>query len=199
MAEIDFWYSIGSTYSWLTVSRLPGVAAETGLAFRWRPFNVRQVMTEQKNIPFAGKPAKTAYMWRDIERRAGMYGLSGLLPAPYPITDLPLANAIALLGTGEGWCAEFTQAVYRRWFSEGLDAGAEPNLSDSLAEIGQDPVRVLAEARGAPITEALAAETRRAMDLGVFGSPSFIMGKELFWGDDRLGDAISWARTGRVA
>ncbi|TIT86612.1 MAG: 2-hydroxychromene-2-carboxylate isomerase, partial [Mesorhizobium sp.] len=73
MAMIDFWFSIGSTYTYLSVMRLAEVAAETGIEFRWRPFNVRAIMIEMDNIPFAKKPAKAAYMWRDIERRAAMY------------------------------------------------------------------------------------------------------------------------------
>ena len=75
MKPIDFWYFIGSTYSYLTVMRLAEVADATGAAFRWRPFNVRDIMVEQNNRPFVGKPVKSAYMWRDIERRAALYGL----------------------------------------------------------------------------------------------------------------------------
>ena len=85
MATIDFWFSIGSTYSYLTVMRLPGVARATGHSFRWRPFNVRHVMVSQNNIPFKDKPEKTAYMWRDIQRRAAGYGLRPTVPAPYPL------------------------------------------------------------------------------------------------------------------
>jgi 2-hydroxychromene-2-carboxylate isomerase len=64
---IDFWFSTGSTYTYLTVSRLPKIAAAAeGVRFNWRPFSVRAIMREQNNIPFAGKPVKSAYMWRDI-------------------------------------------------------------------------------------------------------------------------------------
>jgi 2-hydroxychromene-2-carboxylate isomerase len=76
MATIDFWYSIGSTYSYLTVMRLPDAAKASDVEFRWRPFDVRHVMVEQNNIPFKDKPVKTAYMWRDIERRAEAYSLT---------------------------------------------------------------------------------------------------------------------------
>lgn len=194
MAEIDFWYSIGSTYSYLTVMRLPEVAVEEGVTFRWRPFNVRHVMTLQNNIPFKDKPEKTAYMWRDIERRAGRYGLDPEIPAPYPLTNLVLANQVARLGVEEGWVADYTQATYRRWFDEGQPAGEDPNLSDSLTEIGQDPGRVLSLAQSQPIADALQRDTDEAMSLGVFGSPSFLVGAEIFWGDDRLEDAILWSK-----
>ena len=101
MEPIDFWYSIGSTYSYLTVMRLPDIAARTGVSFNWRPFDVRAIMIEQKNIPFANKPVKSAYMWRDIERRASKYGLPISVPAPYPLEDLVFANQVALLGCRE--------------------------------------------------------------------------------------------------
>lgn len=191
---IDFWYSIGSTYSYLTVQRLADVERASGVTFRWRPFNVRHVMTEQKNVPFIGKPEKTAYMWRDIARRAERYGLSPRLPAPYPLADLVLANKVATLSAEEGWAEDYTCATYRRWFEEGLPAGEEPNLSDSLREIGQDPDRVLREAATDRIETALMSATKEAMAAGVFGSPSFVVGDELFWGDDRLEDAVEWAK-----
>ncbi|MGI1660995.1 2-hydroxychromene-2-carboxylate isomerase [Palleronia sp. KMU-117] len=198
MARIDFWFSIGSTYSYLSVMRLGQVAAETGIDFVWRPFNVRAIMVAQNNIPFANKPVKTAYMWRDIARRAGKYGLAPRLPAPYPIADLPLANQVALIGMREGWGSAYVRETYRLWFEEGEVAGAEPNLSRAIAAAGQEPEGVLARAAGEEAVAALAQETERAMALGIFGSPSFVVDGEVFWGDDRLDDAISWARDGRV-
>ncbi|MDK3016485.1 2-hydroxychromene-2-carboxylate isomerase [Pseudodonghicola flavimaris] len=196
MTAIDFWYSIGSTYSYLTVMRLPGVAAETGAHFRWRPFNVRHVMIAQNNIPFKDKPVKTAYMWRDIARRAEGYGLAPEIPAPYPLAGLELANQVAVLGGREGWGEAYTRETYRRWFEAAEPAGEDPNLSESLVAIGQDPARVIAVARSEEIVATLADATAEAMALGVFGSPSFAVGGEIFWGDDRLEDAIAWAGRG---
>lgn len=193
MAGVDFWYSIGSTYSYLTVMRLPDLAASRGVAVRWRPFNVRHVMTVQNNIPFQNKPEKTAYMWRDIERRARRFGLSPRLPAPYPLPGLVLANQVACLAAEEGWAEPYTRATYRRWFDEGAPGGENPNLSASIEEAGQDPARVLAQAETPRIMAALAAETDTAMAAGIFGSPSFVVAGELFWGDDRLEDALDWA------
>lgn len=198
MAQIDFWFSIGSTYSYLSVMRLRRVSAESGIDFAWRPFNVRAVMVAQNNIPFANKPVKTAYMWRDIGRRAGKYGLSPRLPAPYPIGDLPLANQIALLGMREGWGETYVTQTYRLWFEEGEVAGAEPNLSRALEAAGQNPADVLARASGDAAVTALVEATEEAMELGIFGSPSFVVDGEVFWGDDRLDDAMSWRREGRV-
>ena len=193
MAQIDFWYSIGSTYSYLTVMRLPEVARNNGAEIRWRPFNVRHVMVEQNNIPFKDKPTKTAYMWRDIERRAQKYGLKATIPAPYPLPELVLANRVAVLGAEEGWVEDYTRATYRRWFESGQPAGEEPNLSQSLREIGRDSARVLEIANSARIADCLAIATEEAMSIGVFGSPTFAVRGEIFWGDDRLDDALEWA------
>jgi len=103
------------------------------------------------------------------------------------------------LGMREGWGVDFVRAAYRHWFVLGQETGGEPNLSESLREIGQDPAKVLAAADSAQTREALAAETDAARELGIFGSPTFSVAHELFWGDDRLEDAISWHRHGSVA
>lgn len=198
MATIDFWFSIGSTYTYLTVMRLPEVARLSGIAFRWHPFNVRHVMVTQNNIPFKDKPQKSAHMWRDIHRRAARHGLAPRITAPYPLPGLVLANQVAVLGAQEGWVEPYARATCRHWFDLGQPAGDETNLTDSLIEIGQDPSRVLAQAQSESITSALASATAEAMTLGIFGTPSLIVDGELFWGDDRLDDALDWARQGKL-
>jgi len=198
MAPIDFWFSIGSTYTYLSVMRLPEVARRRGQAFRWRPFDVRRILIEQKNVPFRDKPVKMAYMWRDLGRRAVARGLEPRLPAPYPVPQLPFANQVALLGMQEGWGEAYVTETYRRWIERGEPAGEDPNLSESLRAVGQDPERVRAAASTPEIEQALIRETETARDLGVFGAPSFVVGGEVFWGDDRLEDALDWAREGRV-
>ena len=195
---IDFWFSTGSTYTYLAVSRLPAVAKATGVRFTWRPFSVRAIMREQNNIPFAGKPVKTAYMWRDVARRAAMYGLTANVPVPYPLREFDLTHRLAILGLSEGWGIPYLQASYRRWFVDGQEPGLEPNLSQSLAEAGQDAARCLERAGGDEIAALYDGATAEAKTLGVFGSPTFAVEGELFWGDDRLDDALKWFRNGRL-
>lgn len=191
--ELDFWVSIGSTYSYLTVSRISALAEQRQVAVTWRPFDVRHVMTVQNNIPFKGKPEKSAYMWRDIERRAARYGRAPRLPAVYPLPGLVLANRVAHLGTGAGWAEAYIRAAYRLWFEEGLPAGEEPNLSRALENAGQDPAPIIERAGTPEAAGALARVTEEAMAAGIFGAPSFVVAGELFWGDDRLEDALDWA------
>ncbi|MEM1289610.1 MAG: 2-hydroxychromene-2-carboxylate isomerase [Pseudomonadota bacterium] len=195
MANIDFWFSIGSTYSYLTVMRLPEIQGSSDVNVRWRPFNVRHVMIEQNNVPFNGKPVKSAYMWRDIERRAHRYGLNPHLPAPYPLAGLVLANQVAMLASIEGWVEDYVVATYRRWFEMGQPAGEDPNLAECLAELGHKADDVMTRAQSDKISDALKTATDEAMALGVFGSPSFFVGREVFWGDDRLDDALDWANS----
>jgi len=124
--DFDFWFTMGSTYTCLSALRIPEVERTVGVKIRWRPFNLRKILQGMKHIPFADKPAKCAYMWRDIERRAARYGISVHLPAPYPLKENALANKVALIGMQEGWGKDFVQASYRRWFQKGQRAEANP-------------------------------------------------------------------------
>ena len=196
--RIDFWFTMGSTYSFLSVMRLAELQRSTEISFHWRPFHLLVILQEMKHVPFADKPAKMAYMWRDIERHAALYGLQARLPAPYPAKQSVVANLVATVGMREGWGVNFVRAAYRRWFELGQETGSEPNVSESLRDIGQEPARVLALAGSEEAKAALAAETDVARALGIFGSPTFAVGRELFWGDDRLEDAISWCHHGQV-
>jgi 2-hydroxychromene-2-carboxylate isomerase len=85
-----------------------------------------------------------------------------------------------------------------RWFQQGQSAGSEPSISSSLQEIGQDPECVIAEANTVEIGDAHEAATNKARSLNLFGAPSSVVVGEVFWGDDRLDDAISWLKDGRV-
>lgn len=195
--SIDFYFSIGSMYTFLTVMRIDRVEDVTDIRFVWRPFSVKEIMIEMDNRP-ASKPQKLAYMWRDLHRRAEMYGFAFKGEAPYPLKEFDLANRVAIVGAREGWCADYVRATYRRWFVEKQECGLDPNLSDSLREIGEDPGRVIALAKSEEIGRAYAASTEEARRLGIFGAPSFVARGEVFWGDDRLDDAVTWQQRGTL-
>ena len=193
MKEIEFWFSIGSTYTYLSVTRLKEVEQKFGVSFSWQPFSVRKIMLEMDNVPFPPtKKVKADYMWRDIERRSQGYGFEAKVPAPYPLKEFDVANCVAVLGMQEGWCSDYVRATYRRWFIDGIEPGSEPNVSASLMEIGQQPERVLELADDDKIRKTYLNQTEQAKSKNIFGSPSFIVDGELFWGDDRLEDAVSW-------
>ena len=103
------------------------------------------------------------------------------MPAPYPLKNFDLASQVAVLGEMEGWCPKYVRASYRRWFVEGKEVGAEPNLSESLSEIGHDPGRVIVAANAETVGRAYDDNTHEARQLNIFGSPTFVVRGELFW------------------
>ena len=115
--------------------------------------------------------------------------------ADAPVAEFDLANRIAIVAASEGWCADYARAAYRGWFHAGNEPGSEPGLSNSLGEIGQDRARVLALATSDETDKSYRKATEEAKALGVFGSPTFVVGSEVFWGDDRLDDAIRGSKS----
>ena len=194
---IDFWFSIGSMFTFLTVMRIDRVEDMTDIRFVWRPFSVRAIMIEMDNRPVS-KPAKLAYLWRDLHRRAEMYGFGFDGEAPYPLKNFDLANRVAVVGAREGWCADYVRATYQRWFDEHQECGMKPNLSDSLREIGEDPRRVIPLAQSEEIAREYDGATEQARRLGIFGAPTFVARGDVFWGDDRLEDAVTWQQRGTL-
>lgn len=196
-AALEFFFFIGSTYSYLSVVRAEACAQAAGVELVWRPFSVRTLMREQNNSPFVGKPVKMRYMWRDLERRAQRFGVPFDGIPPYPIDPDERANRVAMLAAIEGWCPAFARAAYQAWFLGKQDPGRPEVLREILSGLGRNAERCMAEAESAAVRGAYVAQTARARDLGLFGSPTFVCGTELFWGDDRLDDALAWARSGR--
>ena len=152
-------------------------------------------MIEQNNRPFVGKPVKMQYMWRDVERRAGRYGIPFRSIPDYPVDPDGLASRVATIASGEGWCAGYTKATYDAWFLENKSPGDELHTRSILSKLGKQPDSVISQANSEQVREALDAETECARELGIFGSPTFVCGSEIFWGDDRFEDAIEWAKS----
>jgi 2-hydroxychromene-2-carboxylate isomerase len=158
---------------------------------------VRAIMIEMDNRPMS-KPIKLAYMWRDLERRAAGYLCDFPKRPAYPLKNFDLANRIAVVAAREGWCPDYVRTTYTRWFGLGEESGSEPNASASLRDVGQDPARVLALAQSDEIGRAYDEATAEAKNLGIFGAPTFITRGEMFWGDDRLEDAVRWHAQGTL-
>ena len=152
-------------------------------------------MKEMNNIPFPkDKMNKVNYMWRDIERRAEGYGFLAKTPVPYPLTEFDLANKLALLGLKEGWGVDYIRLTYKRWFQEGKEPATEPNISEIFKELKIDKEKAIKDANSSEIDKQYLKNTESARENKVFGSPSFIVNGEIFWGDDRMEDAITWSK-----
>ncbi len=193
MNNIDFYFSIGSTYTYLTVTRILDVENKHQVKFNWKPFSVRAIMKEMNNIPFPKeKMNKVNYMWRDIERRAEGYGFFAKTPAPYPLSEFDLANQIAILGLEKDWGIEYIRLTYKKWFQEGKEPAIEPSISEVCNELKLNKDEITSEALKKEIQDKYEANTNSARENKIFGSPSFVVKNEVFWGDDRLEDAIKW-------
>jgi len=192
---IDFYFSIGSTYTYLSVTRILDVEKKHKTKFNWKPFSVRAIMKEMNNVPFPKeKKNKVDYMWRDIERRAEGYGFFAKTPVPYPLTQFDLANKLAILGLKEGWGINYVRTTYKRWFQEGKEPATEPNISEIFSELKLDKEKVIAKANSNELEKEYLANTESARNNKIFGSPSFVVNNEIFWGDDRMEDAITWSK-----
>ena len=195
MKNIDFYFSIGSTYTYLTVTRIIDVEKKHQVRFNWKPFSVRAIMKEMNNIPFPkDKINKVNYMWRDIERRAESYGFFAKTPVPYPLSEFDLANQIAILGLDKGWGTDYIRLTYKKWFQEGKAPAVDPSISEVCKELNIDKDEVISQANSKKIIDNYNLNTNSARDNKIFGSPSFVVKKEIFWGDDRMEDAIFWSK-----
>ena len=195
MKNIDFYFSIGSTYTYLTVTRILDIEKKHQIKFNWKPFSVRVIMKEMDNIPFPkDKINKVNYMWRDIERRAEGYGFFAKTPVPYPLSEFDLANQIAILGLDKGWGTDYIRLTYKKWFQEGKEPAIDPSISEICKELGLNKDEIISEAKSEIFEKKYMSNTDSARKKKVFGSPSFIVENEIFWGDDRMEDAINWAK-----
>ena len=193
MSKIDFYFSIGSTYTYLTVTRILDVEKKHQIKFNWKPFSVRAIMKEMNNIPFPKeKMNKVNYMWRDIERRSERYGFFAKTPVPYPLSEFDLANQIAILGLEKGWGIDYIRLTYKKWFQEGKEPAIEPSISEVCNELKLNKDEITSEALKKEIEDKYEANTNSARENKIFGSPSFVVKNEVFWGDDRMEDAIKW-------
>lgn len=200
MPTIDFWYEFASTYSYLAAMRIEAAAAEAEVGVHWRPFMLGPIFAAQgfETSPFNLFPMKGRNMIRDMERQCAALGRPFTMPDPFPQNGLTAAR-IALVGIDRGWGAAFTRAVYLAEFAEGRTISDRAVLSGILAGLGQDADAVLAAAETPDNKARLKAQTDRAVSIGVFGAPTFVtQDGEMFWGNDRLEQALHWARHGTL-
>ena len=199
MAESDFefWYEFGSTYSYLTVSRIEDLAHAAGVTVSWRPFLLGPIFEKQgwDDSPFNVYPAKGRYMWRDMERLCVKYGVPFARPSRCPRSCL-LAARVACLASAESepWLPDFVGAVFRANFAEDREIEDTAEVRSILDELGQPGAELVERAQTPENKQRLRDHTQRAIELGIFGAPSFIVGGELFWSNDRLEDALEWHR-----
>ena len=193
---LEIWYEFASTYSHVTVHRVEALAARAGVELAWRVFLLGPIFGAQgwNDSPFNIYPAKGAYMWRDMERRCAQFGIPFRKPSQFPRNGLLAARA-ALVAEAEPWIGRFVRSVYHANFVDDQDITDPARVRALLAAAGcADPDALLARASSAENKEHLRTRNHAAVAHGIFGAPSFVVGDELFWGDDRLEDALAWSK-----
>lgn len=191
--DVELWFDFASTYAYPAVM-LAEQRAPDGVKIRWRPFLLGPIFADQGwgDSPFNLYPAKGRYMWRDLERVCADEGLPFLRPRQFPQHSLAAAR-IALVGLEQGWGAAFIRALYLMHFSEQRDIADPAILARAVSEAHGDPEDALARAQSQGIKDRLRDQVERARNLGLFGTPTFTVGDELFWGFDRMQPAFAWA------
>lgn len=195
VAALDFWFDFASTYSYPTALRIRPLAAEAGVVVRFRPFLLGPIFKAQgwETSPFNLFPVKGRHMWRDLERICADLKLPFRRPEPFPQNSL-LAARVALVGLTQPWGEEFCAGVYRAQFDEGRRIDEPATLEVILSRLKVDAKATLAAAQSDVNKLRLRGQTEEAQRLELFGAPSFVTaGGEMFWGNDRLEQALAWA------
>jgi 2-hydroxychromene-2-carboxylate isomerase len=194
-AALDFWLDFASTYSCLAAVRIGPLAAKANVDVRFRPFLLGPIFKAQgwDTSPFSIYQAKGRYMWRDMERQAAELGRPFRRPEVFPQNSL-LAARVALFGLTQSWGDNFCVAVFAEEFEHGGRIDDTAILAAILSQLGIDASTALVAAQSDGNKLRLRAQTEEAQKLGIFGAPSFTTADgELFWGNDRLEQALAWA------
>jgi 2-hydroxychromene-2-carboxylate isomerase len=193
-APIELWFDFASVYSYLSVMRIEPLAQSSGVPVLWKPFLLGPIFKSLgwSTSPFLLQPQKIAYMWCDVERQCSKYGLRWRRPHEFPRRTL-LATRVALLAADQACIGRFCRRIMQMIFSEDRDVEVPEAVGAALEGLPLDATALLAAARLEPAKTRLRQQTEAARSAGIFGAPTFFVGREMFWGNDRLEDALALA------
>jgi 2-hydroxychromene-2-carboxylate isomerase len=192
--EIEFWFEFGSNYSYLSAMRIEDEASRRGLRIVWKPFLLGPILRAlgMENSPFVLQKEKGAYVWQDMVRQCRKYGLQWVRPSVFPrLGVLPLR--VALLGADQPWIGAFCRRVMELNFVLDQDINHPERLAPILMDLNLPASDILDQAQAEPTKTKLREQTEQARIRGIFGAPTFFVGTEMFWGNDRLDDALEVA------
>ena len=197
MKTLEFWYEFASPYSYISMMRIEDLAAAANVEVHYQPFLLGPLFKEfgWETSPFKIYAEKGENFFRDIEREAEHYGLPPMkILEEFPHPGLAAAR-VALVGMKEGWGVEFSKAIYKRQFQDGLVTKNKENVLGVLSALNiENAEGIIERANGDENKSHLREITERAKAKRIYGAPSFIVGNELFWGNDRLDRAISYCK-----
>ncbi len=183
---VEFYFDFGSPYSYLAYKALPGIAAELGAEIVWRPMLLGGVFKATGNHSPAEIPAKERWTRGDLERWARRYGAAFTRNPHFPINTLTLMRgAVGMQMRGPDF-HKYVDAIYRAMWEEPRDLGQPDELAAVLRRAGFDVDAFQSLISDPAVKEQLKQNTDEAVARGVFGAPTFFVGEQMFWGQDRL-------------
>lgn len=189
MRAIDFYYGIGSRYSYLAQSQVAALERDFDVAVRWFPLRSADLIRAAGHTPFEGPVASRqyapAYRSADAARWARLYGIPYAEP-DWAAIDFGRVNIAAVAAAAQADPADYSRLLFQRAFGPGAASFDDAALAGMGREAGLDGERLVAEI-DAPETQARhRAALEAALSVGVFGVPSFVIAGEVFWGNDRI-------------
>jgi 2-hydroxychromene-2-carboxylate isomerase len=184
---VEFFFDVGSPTAYLAYTQLPALAASCGALVVWRPMLLGGVFKATGNASPVSVPAKGRWMSQDIQRWARRYGVAFAFNPHFPINTLTLMRAAVGLQMREP--AEFLrylEAVFAAMWREPRNLGDAEVLAQTLRDGGFDPAHIAALAADPEVKAQLVANTEEAVARGAFGAPTFFVGEQMFFGQDRL-------------
>ncbi|MDP1792022.1 MAG: 2-hydroxychromene-2-carboxylate isomerase [Methylibium sp.] len=188
---IEFWFEFASNYSYLSVMRIEACAARRGVPVRWRPFLLGPIFRSfgWKTSPFVLQKAKGDYVWQDMARQCRKYDLAWTRPSGFPRSAL-LPLRVALVGAERDWIGAYCRRVMSINFGEDREIDTNKVVTEVLAQLGLPARQIIVEAQSEENKLRLRQQTEMAAQRGIFGAPMFFVGEDMFWGNDRLDDAL---------
>jgi 2-hydroxychromene-2-carboxylate isomerase len=183
--ELEFFFDYGSPFSYLADSQLEGLAERTGAVVSYRPMLLGGVFKETGNSSPISIEAKRKYMNADLERWAKHYGVPALHNQHFPINTIRLMRG-AIAAQRSGVFAAYHRAIFDAFWRDGLNLGDAAVVRGVLERAGLDAVRLAAASEEHAVKDALRVATETAVARGAFGAPTFFVGDQMFWGNDRL-------------
>lgn len=183
--RLEYFFDYVSPYSYLANSQIPALVRETGAELVYRPMLLGGVMQATGNQPPATLPARGTYMPVDIGRWLRRYGLPFNFNPAFPMKTVTALRA-ALAAQEQGVFPAYHEALFRAAWVDRVNLGDAASLRDVIAKAGLNAEKLLARAESDEIKERLKANTAEAVARGAFGAPTFFVGEEMFFGNDRL-------------
>jgi len=186
-ADIELFFDIGSSYSYLAATQVEGLERRTGKTVRWRPFLLGGVFKATGNDMPARLPAKAKWMFADMTLWAREYGIAFRMPSRFPLMTLRTQRALAAAErTAPAQLPAFALALFHAYWVDDRDITKDDVIGDAARAAGLDSAAIVTAIDAPETKDLLRATTDEAVRRGAFGAPAFFVGDVLFWGNDRI-------------